>query len=207
MTQTVPDPNSPFVFSIRELERRAGAMRRIRRDIPAPDGFGSDMLAVPASADLVLDARLEAVVEGVVLTGTVYASVRGECSRCLDEVHDEIEVDICELYAYPDSVTDQTSDADEVSRVQDEMIDCEPAIRDAVLLAIPVIPLCREDCPGLCAGCGEHRDRLPADHAHDQGDIRWAALSDLGKRLATTTSAGSATSGSPMSGPHTEQEN
>ncbi|MGH3545271.1 MAG: YceD family protein, partial [Mycobacteriales bacterium] len=120
----------------------------------------------------------------------IAAAVRGECSRCLEEITDEIVVEICELYAYPDSTTDQTADADEVSRVQDERIDSEPAIRDAVLLAIPVIPLCREDCPGLCAGCGEHRDSLPADHAHDQGDIRWAALSDLGKRLANGTPAG-----------------
>ncbi len=211
MTETVPDPNSPFVFSIRELERRAGAMRPIRRAIPAPNDFGSDMLAVPAHAELELDARLEAVVEGVVLTGTIRTIVRGECGRCLDDISDDLVLDIFQLYAYPDSAIDQTSDtgdvsADEVSRVQDEMIDTEPAIRDAVLLAMPVTPLCREDCPGLCAGCGEHRDRLPADHRHDQGDIRWAALSDLGEHFATGSSAGGATPGSMLSSPPAEQE-
>jgi len=211
MTETTtysrPDPNSPFVFSIRELERRAGTMRPIRCEIPAPSGFGSDMLAVPTHAELELDARLEAVVEGVVFTGTVRAAVCGECSRCLDDIVDDIEVEICELYAYPDSTTDQTSDADEVSRVRDEMIDTESAIRDAVLLAISVTPKCREDCPGLCAECGEHRDRLPADHSHVQSDIRWAALYTLKKHLATGVPTGGTNTGSKQSNPKAEQEN
>lgn len=125
------------------------------------------------------DARMESVVEGVVLTGVVRATLDSECGRCLRAVTQDLAVDVCELYAYPDSATDQTADADEVSRLRDEMIDAEPVIRDAVLLALPTTPLCEEDCPGLCADCGEHWDDLPSDHQHESVDPRWAALRQL----------------------------
>ena len=81
-----------------------------------------------------------------------------------------------ELYAYAHSTTDETTDEDEVGRMQGDLIDLEPELRDAVVLALPNHPLCREDCPGLCPECGAHWDDLPADHSHRQVDPRWAAL-------------------------------
>ncbi len=206
MTNAAPDPRSPFVFSTLELERRAGSVRRVQRDIPTPTGFGTDMIVVPVDSTLRLEARLESVVEGVVFTGVVQARVHGECGRCLREINDELAVDICELYAFPDSTTDQTTDADEVSRLRDERIDTEPVIRDAVLLALPTTPLCRQDCPGLCAGCGEQVDQLPADHCHEESDIRWAALQELLDSRTGDTAGGAAT-GSTVLSPSGEQEN
>ncbi len=206
MTDAEPDPCSPFVFSTLELERRAGSMRRVQRDIPAPSGFGTDMIVVPVDSTLRLEARLESVVEGVVFTGVVQARVQGECGRCLREINDDLAVDVCELYAFPDSATDQSTDADEVSRLRDERIDAEPVIRDAVLLALPVTPLCQQDCPGLCADCGEHLDQLPADHHHPGSDIRWAALQEL-LESRTGDTAGGAAPGSTVLSPSGEQEN
>ena len=84
-----------------------------------------------------------------------------------------------ELYAYEHSTTDETTDEDEVGRMQGDLIDLEPDLRDAVVLALPNHPLCREDCPGLCPECGVHWDDLPADHSHQQVDPRWAALDRL----------------------------
>ena len=84
-----------------------------------------------------------------------------------------------ELYAYENSTTDETTDEDEVRRLQGDLIDLEPAVRDAVVLALPANPLCRDDCPGMCAECGEPWDDLPADHTHEQIDARWAALTQL----------------------------
>ncbi len=173
---TRPDPSSHWVIDTRELGRRAGAMRDYHRDVPAPTDLGLDVIGVPADRDVTLDVRLESVVEGVLVTGTAAATVTGECARCLDPVSDLLEVPVSELFAYPDSATDDTTDPDEVSRVVDELIDLEPVVRDAVLLALPQAPLCREDCPGLCAQCGGKRADLGPDHWHETIDPRWAVL-------------------------------
>jgi uncharacterized protein len=157
-------------------------MRTVERVIAAPKGLGLEIIQVPEGADLRLDLRLESVSEGVLVTGTVSGSAEGECARCLRPVSIELSVDIQELFAYPDSTTDATTEQDEVGRIQGDLIDLEPAVRDAVVLALPTRPLCRDDCPGLCPECGAHWDDLPADHGHDERiDPRWAALENLSK--------------------------
>jgi uncharacterized protein len=83
------------------------------------------------------------------------------------------------LFAYADSTTEETTDEDEVGRMHGELLDLEPAVRDAVVLTLPTNPVCRPDCPGLCPECGVHLDDLPADHSHDAVDPRWAALRNL----------------------------
>jgi uncharacterized protein len=170
------DPRNPLVFDARELGRRPGSMREYRRRIPAPAGLGLDFIGVPEGAPLAIDVRLESVSEGVLVTASVTGPLRGECGRCLGPVLDELAVDIRELFAYPDSLTDQTTERDEVYRVESDMIDFEPVVRDAVVLGLPWTPLCRPDCAGLCPTCGLRLDDLPAGHAHEQLDPRWAAL-------------------------------
>jgi len=110
--------------------------------------------------------------------GTVNADVVGECSRCLGPVTEHVEVDVTELYAYPDSVTDETTDEDDVSRIVDEKIDLEPAVRDAVLLELPNAPLCREDCPGVPSPDEQAWAFVPAGTAHERIDPRWAVLQE-----------------------------
>ena len=141
---------NPFVLDTRELGRRPGTMRTVRREIAAPAGLRSALVGVPDGAPLVLDLRLESVTEGVLVTGTVTVPTEGECGRCLEPVTTELVVDVCELFAYPDSVTDETAGADEVDRIVDDLIDVEPVVRDAVVLGLPVTPLCRPNCAGLC---------------------------------------------------------
>lgn len=172
------DPRDPLVLDTRELGRRPGSMRTVRRTAPAPEGFGLEMIGVPEGAPLDLDLRLEAVMEGVLVSGTVTAPLSGECGRCLDPISDETVVRFQELYAYPDSTTDDTAAADEVSRIEADMIDLAPAVRDAVVLGLPITPVCRDDCRGLCATCGVRLDDLPPGHSHDQLDPRWAALAE-----------------------------
>ena len=154
-------------------------MRTYQRTISAPaepSRLGLDTIAVPAGEPIELDVRLESVTEGVYVSGTVQAALTGECARCLDELTDEVEVEVSELFAYPDSVTDETTDEDELPRVVDEMVDVEQIVRDAVVLALPLAPLCRPDCPGLCPDCGEKWADLAPDHGHETLDPRWAAL-------------------------------
>lgn len=154
-------------------------MRLLSLPLPAPEGLGLELVGVPAGTRLDLDVRLESVMEGVLVTGSVSAPLAGECARCLGPVTDEVVADVQELFAYPDSATDETTSADEVSRLEGDYLDLQSVVRDAVLLALPLIPLCREDCPGLCAACGERWDDLPAGHRHDQADPRWAVLHQL----------------------------
>lgn len=156
-------------------------MRAVHRDVPAPGGdrrIGLDVLAVPPGATIVLDVRLESVSEGVYVSGTAEMPLVGECARCLDELTDDVTVDLGELFAYPASVTDETTDADELPRVIDEHVDLEQTVRDAVVVDLPLASLCADDCPGLCPDCGERRADLGPDHGHETLDPRWAALRD-----------------------------
>jgi len=173
------DPRAPLVLDTRELPRRPGAMRALNRVVPAPEDLGVEMIGVPQGADLSLDLRLESVSEGVLVTGTINGPLVGECGRCLTTINEELAVPVQELFAYENSTTDETTDEDEVGRMQGDLIDLEPALRDVVVLALPVNPLCREDCPGLCPECGVRWDELPKGHTHEQVDPRWAALSKL----------------------------
>ena len=74
------------------------------------------MIGVPAGSDLSLDLRMESVTEGVLVSGTVSGALEGECGRCLRPIVDDLTVRIQELYAYPDSATEETTDEDEVGQ-------------------------------------------------------------------------------------------
>jgi DUF177 domain-containing protein len=173
------DARSPLVLNTRDLPRRPGAMRTVERPVPAPKDLGLELIGVPEGTAVLLDLRLESVSEGVYVSGTATAPVEGECGRCLRPISDTLVVRIQELYAYAHSTTDETADEDEVGRMQGDLIDLEPALRDAVVLALPNHPLCRDDCPGLCPECGVHWDDLPEGHTHGQADPRWSALAQL----------------------------
>jgi uncharacterized protein len=177
-----PDARSPYVFDVREFGRRPGAMRRFDRDLPAEtllsgEGSSLDDLYTAEGADLLLDLRLESVVEGVLATGRVSGSLVGECVRCLDPVEVEVDADFQELYYY--DLEDLTApEREEASAVVEELVDVEPLARDAVMLDLPLQPLCEPDCPGLCPQCGTPLAEDP-EHGHESIDPRWAALGAL----------------------------
>ncbi|WP_129668799.1 YceD family protein [Phytoactinopolyspora endophytica] len=171
------DPRAPFVLDIRELGRRPGAMRRVSRVVPAPAGLGLEgVVGVPEEADVELELRLESVMEGALVSGTVQAPFTGECARCLDPIEDDVLVDLQELYSYSDK--DDPEAEEDGLFVVDELIDLEQPVRDAVVLALPLAPVCREDCPGLCSVCGARLEDDPS-HQHEATDPRWAALAEL----------------------------
>ncbi|MGH3520686.1 MAG: YceD family protein [Haloechinothrix sp.] len=174
---SVPDARRPWVIDTRDLGRRPGAGRDVHRVVPveSPLGFPG-VIEVPEGAEFELDLLLESVVEGVLVSGTATAPIEGECSRCLDPIADEVRIGITELFAYPYSTTDATTEEDEVSRLVDDLIDLEPVVRDAVVLALPQVPLCSPDCRGLCDVCGVKWVDLEPGHVHEKIDPRWAAL-------------------------------
>jgi uncharacterized protein len=173
------DPRQPLVVDTTKLPRQPGATRALERVVPAPAGLGLELIKVPEGSDLELDLTLTSVSEGVYVSGTVRGSLSGECGRCLDEITETFEVRLAELFAYADSTTEETTDEDEVGRMQGDLLDLEPVIRDAVVLTLPANPVCRPDCPGLCPDCGARLADLPADHSHEAVDPRWAALRNL----------------------------
>ena len=153
-------------------------MLELHQTVPSPSRIGLDLIAIERGADLPLDVRLESVSEGVLVTGTVYAPTRGECSRCLTEVTGDVEITLTELFAYPDSATESTTEEDEVGHVVDQTVDLEQSIVDAVGLALPFAPVCSPDCPGLCPQCGVALSAEP-EHQHDVIDPRFAKLAGM----------------------------
>lgn len=171
-SQRTVDPRSPLVFDTRALGRRAGAMTTVQTSVPAPAGLGTEVIGVPEGSPIELDLRLEAVVEGVLVTGTADLQAVGECVRCLTEVTVPVEVDVQELFVH-----DPTGEDDEeVSVLAGDYVDLEPVLRDDVVLDLPFQPLCSPDCSGLCPTCGVRLDDDPGHHHETAADPRWAAL-------------------------------
>lgn len=164
-------------------------MQQLNRTVQAPGSpeFGiEDVIGVPEGSPVEIDLRLESVMEGVLVTGTARAAAKGECVRCLEPLGLELEADFQEMFSYPDAAdrgrtaepADDAEDDEDVIPLEDGMFDLEPVLRDAVVLALPMQPVCQDDCPGLCSQCGARLADDP-DHHHDATDIRWAALQGL----------------------------
>lgn len=135
------------------------------------------MVRLDEGADLQLDLRLESVLEGVLVSGVVRGHYIGECVRCLEPVEGDVTADVQELFVYPDVERERSDDEDEQPRLVGTLLDLEPVVRDALVLALPLQPVCREDCRGLCPECGTRLADDP-DHRHERIDPRWAALQE-----------------------------
>ena len=163
-----------------------------------------ELVSVPEGADVELDLRFEAVTEGVLVTGTATAPVTGECARCLAPLTSTVTASFRELYLYADKhdkhdkhdrhdrhdrhdkhdrqdrQDDSGEQDDEEFYLDGDLLDLEPVLRDAVVLALPMSPLCREDCPGLCVECGVPLAEAGPGHRHeDAPDPRWAGLNQF----------------------------
>jgi uncharacterized protein len=174
------DPRAPLVLDTQELGRRAGSMVKRHLTVPAPADLGTEVIGVTEGDDLELDLRLEGVIEGVLVSGVVTATATGECARCLQPIAQPVEIDFQELFEYPDSINDEDS-----LRLEDDLLDLEPVVRDAIVLSLPLAPLCKDDCRGLCSQCGVDLNKEP-NHQHDNVDERWQALQGLLKDIDPT---------------------
>jgi len=170
------DVRSGLVLDTHDLGRHAGAMREVRTTVEAPADLGIAVIGVPQGSPIDLDLRLESVGEGVLVTGTAAVRLSGECVRCLVGISSGLEVDVQELFTYPGSEASE----EEAARLEGELIDLEPILRDQVVLDLPFQPLCQPDCLGLCPACGADLNDDP-EHTHEQGiDPRWARLRSFG---------------------------
>jgi uncharacterized protein len=190
---------SVFVFNTHDLPHRAGEMREHQLSLLLSEPLGVDLLAIKPGESIEVELRITSVDEGVLATGEITAVATGECGRCLDPITWPIDEAFTELFYYETAASraaekgkkgaksiskreekkDIDLEADELTFMIGDEIDLELPIRDAVILNLPVNPLCSDECPGLCQGCGEKWINLPADHAHNPEDPRWAALKGL----------------------------
>ena len=154
------------------------------------DRLGIDVLGVEKDSPIDIALTLQSVNEGVLVSGTVQALVVGECTRCLDPIEFDVEEDFQELFRYEEEKKShkhekeiEVKDEDEELHMDGDYVDLEFPIRDALILDLPINPLCDEECAGLCPDCGARMADLPADHSHEKHDIRWSALEDLASKL------------------------
>jgi uncharacterized protein len=146
-------------------------MRERVFDVPAPARWGEGLVAVAEGEPIELDVRLESVHEGILVTATADTRYTGECGRCLRDIAEGLQVEIQELFAYPgDEATD--------FEVQDDHVDLETPVRDAIVLSLPFQPVCQPDCPGLDPVTGERLTESAAAEPRESIDPRWAALQD-----------------------------
>lgn len=166
---SIKHPNGPFVIPVRDLVHRPGNMRTVDLDVPAPESWGAGLVAVAAREPVQVDARLESVHEGILVTADVSTRYTGVCGRCLGEFTQSLEVEFQELFGYPG---EEANDFE----VQDDHVDLEAAVRDTIVLSLPFQPVCRPDCTGLDPATGEKRS--DAVEPEPRIDPRWAALRD-----------------------------
>lgn len=173
--------SNPFHINVFDVSHRIGEDREKHLEFPAPERLGEGIAAVTAGTPIVLDVRLEGLHDGILVSAEIETTATAECVRCLDEVAIPIEVEFQELFAY--SPTEELEYS-----VHDNHVDCEPLVRDAVVLELPFQPLCDEDCLGLDPETGE---KLTEPRSTDLPNIdpRWAALETLVSDNTTTANS------------------
>jgi len=158
-----------FLVPVHEIMKRPGQMRELELDIELAEPMGTAVVAVPKGENVEIDLRLESVHEGILATGDVFCEAHTECSRCLDEMKLEVEVDFQELFAY-------SVQSDDEFTVDGEHIDLMQVVTDSVVLSLPFQPVCSKNCLGLCVECGFRLAQDP-DHRHESVvDPRFSAL-------------------------------
>jgi len=170
------DPQAPLVISTHDLGRAAGLRKEFSLTVPTPSDFGNAVIGVPEGSSIELDLTLESVMDGVLVTAVASLTYQGECARCLDPIEQQAQLEFQELYLYPEAVL--PGEDEDSFRLTDDLIDLEPALRDAALLDLPLAPVCDDECLGLCSQCGFRLADDP-EHEHELTDSRWQALADL----------------------------
>jgi uncharacterized protein len=116
--------------------------------------------------------RVTRTQQGLLVQVMMTAATDCECVRCLDEFFQPIKINFVELYAFtPHSQTDSGLMVPETG-----LLDLEPLVREEMLLAIPINPICRADCKGLCPICGGNLNETLCSHEGEEVDPRLSIL-------------------------------
>ena len=177
MTSRGPDA-APLIWNVAGLLGDDPGAERLLEVADATVDLGDDLrLSEPLAGRV----RLLRTNRGILAFADLHAALDLECSRCLRPLTFPIDLRFEEEYLPAlDLATGRPLAADdepEIARLTDHHeLDLEPPVRAAILLAEPIAPLCRPDCPGLCITCGERLDEGSHDHPADDIDPRLEAL-------------------------------
>jgi uncharacterized protein len=158
-------------MNVSDLLRRPGSTRQVHLEVPL-QGLENLSARVEETEPLVLDLRLESLTGAIVASGRVRGRWSALCSRCLVPVETDFDLHLREVFE-EDPVEEET-----YPLRQDE-IDLEQPLRDVVVPELPIVPLCRLDCAGLCATCGANLNEGECECPSVPVDPRWEALRDL----------------------------
>ncbi|MFN8035685.1 MAG: DUF177 domain-containing protein [Acidimicrobiia bacterium] len=158
-------------INVADLLHQPGARRSVRLETTLPD-FAGSAARLDTGDPVTVDVVFEHVADGIVVHGDVRGTWRASCSRCLRELTQPFGVVVRELY-------ERKPLEGETYLLADDVVDLEPALRDAILPELPTAPLCRDDCLGICGRCGADRNETRCDCAVSEPDPRWAALAEL----------------------------
>jgi DUF177 domain-containing protein len=163
---------NPFIVNVSDLVNKPGARRHshVEGRLPGPIIVVDSALRTEVPA--VVDGVLEWVSDGLLVTGTVEGAWEGPCRRCLRPVEGLLKVDVQELF-------ESTPRDGESYPLGHDRVDLEPLARESLILDLPLVPLCREDCRGLCATCGADLNEGDCGCLPAAADVRWAALDVL----------------------------
>ncbi|MFT8704964.1 DUF177 domain-containing protein [Bifidobacterium aquikefiricola] len=195
--------DSPWSISVAQVASRAGQSKPVDLDCPAPSGIGDRIIGVDEGSHVRVQGSFDSIADGLIFNAQITAPVHAECIRCLKQISKDWHVNAMAFFPYNAEVagraalrqTSASRDEDlDIVAEDDESedtyplsagsayADVEALIRDNLVEALPLQPLCREDCLGLCPQCGINLNDNP-DHHHDVTDMRWAGLEGLKKQL------------------------
>lgn len=186
--------DSPWAVSVAQVAARAGRSRQVDADFPAPDGIGDTICGVKEGAPVHVSGSFDSIVDGLIFNGHVRAPLHAECVRCLTPISRDLDLDVVAFFPYTppeekyhgkeEFVVGEDEEAGEEYPLAEggAFADLEALLRDELVDALPVKPLCRPDCKGLCPQCGINLNEHP-DHHHEVTDFRWSALEEIKRKL------------------------
>ena len=167
----MPPTSTTLRIPLAAALRHPGSSRPVTAGV-ALAGLGGVAAEIPSTSPVDVDLVLERVPEGIVVRGTLSGAWTAACSRCLEPVSGDVAVHVDELFE-PSPLEGETY------LLEEDVIDLEPMVRDALLLELPLAPLCRADCAGLCPNCGANHNVERCDCETFEPDPRWAALRSI----------------------------
>ena len=175
--------DSPWAVSVAQVASRPGQSKEIDATFPAPSGIGDEIVGVDEGTDVSVVGSFDSIVDGLILNARISAPVHAECTRCLKPIQRDWTVNVTSFFPYEDKFAG-VDEAEDTSPLLDvgAWADLEALLRDTLVEELPLQPLCKPDCKGLCSQCGIDLNENP-DHQHDMTDIRFAALEGLKAKL------------------------
>lgn len=184
-----------WTVPVAQVGSRAGQTMLVDRDFPAPGGIGDSIVGVKEGEPIHVNGQFDSIIDGLIFTGTFTAPVTAVCARCDRDLSGDWSEQVTAFFPYEDADAGKTKNEDvEIIAGEEESGDTyplidngafaniEPLLRDTFVSALPLNPLCKPDCKGLCPQCGLDLNESP-EHVHEVTDLRFADLEALKEQL------------------------